>query len=99
MNLGKILKKILPVAETAGQIVVNDNVAKTQAAVFLRQALMVGGTYMASKGIIGDGDVDVVVGATIALGSVIYGQMKTRKDKKEVVHIANKVADKVAVVQ
>lgn len=97
MSIGSFLKKIIPVAKTTGTIVVTEGTGGTLAATALRQVLLVGGTYLASKGIISGDDVQSVVSAVVVVGTAVYGQLKTNKEHTEKAVLADAAPNGVVV--
>lgn len=89
MGLGKFLKKLLPVAQTAGTIVVSQGATGTGFATLARQIILMGGPLLTAKGLATDDQVQAGASAIITLGTLAYGLAKSIKEKKEKVAIAD----------
>jgi len=86
-KLGPILQGTIAVTSTPGQM---------QAGALVRQALILGGGVLVSKGYMSNDDVPVAAGALVALGSIVVGQLKTRKERAEKIVLAEAAPNGVA---
>lgn len=77
-------------------IIAPNGPAGDQLSAAFRQALLLIGGALASRGIIGEGEVEIIAGVVMVIGSFAYGQWKTRKRACQVSILADHVSNKIA---
>ena len=62
----------------------------------LRQVLLMAGGGLVSRGYVTEGDLEILVGAFVILGTFAYGQWKTRRRASDLGELADHVPNSIA---
>lgn len=85
--------------QTTTPIVVSGSTLPTLAAVILRYAVALLGTYLVSKGIVDEESIEGIATLVITAATVAYGIWKTRQTKAQLVVAAEAAPSSVARVK